>query len=199
MSCSGSPVGFGVVAVHVCLPSSRDGAAAAPGCPALLTRLRIPLWAGEAGAGREPGGWGRTMGFWGFFWRLFLPVDKYQPAEVLKADVELVASADLPPVCSMDIVCGRRGQAASAPRCRHPHRPPRPQAAPLEAGTEQPVCSRLVQKGKRRGASVVAQREKKLQTSLKCIAPTSGRGDSAWEGLNPSSAHGGVGFKGFPS
>ena len=65
---------------------------------------------------------------------LFLPVDKYQPAEVLKADVELVAPADLPPVRSVDVVCRRRGQAASAPRRWDPHPTPTLPPAPLEGG-----------------------------------------------------------------
>lgn len=45
-----------------------------------------------------------------FFGHLLLPADKYQPAEVLEADVELVAPADLPPICGVDIICGKREQ-----------------------------------------------------------------------------------------
>ena len=67
------------------------------------------------------GAWGGTT--MGVFLHSFLPVDKYQPTEVLKADVELVPSADLPPIRSVDVVCGRRGQAASAPPYWHPSHP----------------------------------------------------------------------------
>lgn len=112
-------MGFGVVAVHVCLPSSRDGAA---------LHRSDHFMGRRSQTGREPRG-----GRWGFFLHLLLPVDKYQPAKVLKADVELVAPTDLPPVRGMDIVCGRRGQAASAPRCQHPDHPTPAAAIPAQA------------------------------------------------------------------
>lgn len=131
MSCSGSPMGFGVVAVHVCLLSSQDGAVAAPVCPHCL---QIALWAGEARLKGSLEGGNNDEFF--FFLHSFLPEDKYQPTEVLKADIELVAPADLPPVRGMDIVCGRRGQTASALQCQHPA-PPQP--SPLKGGIEEPV------------------------------------------------------------
>lgn len=93
--------------------------------------------------GQEKPGWkgawrgGNNDGFiFFFFLHSFLPVDKYQPTEVLKADIELVAPADLPPIRGMDIICGRRGQTASAPWCQHPA-PPQP--SPLKGGIEEPV------------------------------------------------------------
>lgn len=52
MGCSGSPVGVGVVAVHVCLPSSRDGFIQ-PG-----RKPRVGEW--------NDGGGGGGGGVWGF-------------------------------------------------------------------------------------------------------------------------------------
>lgn len=62
--------------------------------------------------GREPrvGEWDDGGVWFFFFGHLLLPADKYQPAKVLEADVELVASADLPPICAVDIICGKRGK-----------------------------------------------------------------------------------------
>lgn len=88
----GAPLAFGVVAIPICFPSSRMG---------------LP---------RSAAGHGQPHGVW----CLLLPIDKYQPAEVLEADIELVAPADLPPIRSTDIICGRRGEAASAPWYPHP-------------------------------------------------------------------------------
>lgn len=69
--------------------------------------LGMASWAGESSLGGSPG-WGEWDDGGFFFGHLLLPADKYQPAEVLEADVELVAPADLPPVCGVDIVCGKR-------------------------------------------------------------------------------------------
>lgn len=99
----------------------------------------------------------------GFFLHLLLLADKYQPTKVLKADVELMASADLSPIRGVDIICGTRGQAASALQCWCPNHPLAAAIAPKD-GTDQPLRSGSAQKNKR-GASVVAEREKKLQNS----------------------------------
>lgn len=112
MGCSGSPVGVGVVAVHVCLPSSRDGFIQ-PG-----RKPRVGEWNDRGGGG----------GGLGIFGHLLLPADKYQPAEVLEADVELVAPADLPPICAVDIICGKRGKSQPWNPPSHPS----PAVTPLQ-------------------------------------------------------------------
>lgn len=118
-----------------CLPSQLPGwGCGSSRLPALLTDCFMGR---RSQAGREPGGGEIMMDlFFFFFLHSFLPVDKYQPTEVLKADIELVAPADLPPIRGMDIICGRRGQTASAPWCQHPA-PPQP--SPLKGGIEEPV------------------------------------------------------------